>query len=57
MTVSSYSAILQKIKARSTTFPQSDRINGLELDRFDYNGKIRIGDHISKIREMDLYCD
>ena len=35
------------------------RINGLELDRFDYNGKIRIrvGDHISKIREMDLYCD
>lgn len=24
-------------------------------DRFDYNGKIRIGDHISKIREMDCY--
>lgn len=24
-------------------------------DRFDYNGKIRIGDHISKIKEMDCY--
>ena len=24
-------------------------------DRFDYNGKVRVGDHISKVREMDRY--